>query len=58
MKGVIEGTQVPISELADLTDWITVKKVRGSTHVSVPPSIHPLAVQQIEWRPRHKGNAE
>jgi len=26
MNGVIEGTQAPISELADLTDWIAVKK--------------------------------
>jgi hypothetical protein len=27
MSAVVEGTQVPISQLTDLTDWIAVKKV-------------------------------
>ena len=27
MSAVVEGTQVPLSELADLTDWVAVKKV-------------------------------
>ena len=31
MCAVVEGTQVPIAELAGLTDWTAVKKVCGST---------------------------
>lgn len=27
MSAVVEGTQVPLSELAELTDWVAVKKV-------------------------------
>jgi len=26
MSAVVDGTQVPLSELADLTDWVAVKK--------------------------------
>jgi len=27
MSAVVEGTQVPLSELVELTDWVAVKKV-------------------------------
>jgi len=27
MSAVVEGTQVPLSDLAELTDWVAVKKV-------------------------------
>ena len=30
MSAVVEGTQVPISQLTDLTDWTAVKKVGGT----------------------------
>ena len=39
MNAVVEGTQVPLSELAGLTDWIAVKKVgvnRGASTVTYP----------------------
>ena len=29
MSAVVEGTQVPISQLTGLTDWVAVKKVGG-----------------------------
>jgi hypothetical protein len=57
MNAVVEGTLVPISELASLTDWTAVKKVGGST---IPRSalVHVGAVQQIKRRPLYQGNAE
>jgi EKC/KEOPS complex subunit CGI121/TPRKB len=30
MSTVVQGTLVPMSALADLTDWVAVKKVGGS----------------------------
>lgn len=43
MSAVVEGTQVPIAELAGLTDWAAVKKVGGSTvprlHVIHAPAV-------------------
>ncbi len=34
MRAVVEGTLVPMSALADLTDWVAVKKV------SIPVYLH------------------
>lgn len=33
MSAVVEGTQVPISQLTGLTDWIAVKKVGGPVFI-------------------------
>ena len=35
MSAVVEGTQVPLSELASLTDWVAVKKVGGNLRASL-----------------------
>jgi hypothetical protein len=40
MCAVVEGTQVPLSELAGLTDWVTVKKVCKYMFVSDLHSFH------------------
>lgn len=44
MSAVVEGTQVPISQLTDLTDWIAVKKVGQAILILDMPSICLLAV--------------
>ena len=55
MSDVVEGMQVRLSELAELTDWVAVKKVGVITVSFELHSFHD-SVQQIERRPRHKGN--
>jgi hypothetical protein len=49
MRAVVEGTQVPIAELAGLTDWAAVKKVGGST----VPRLHSFTRRQY-----HKLNGD
>ena len=58
MSAVVEGTQVPISQLTDLTDWIAVKKVGGTIFILNMSSICVLAVQQIKCGPRYQGSTE
>jgi hypothetical protein len=58
MGAVVEGTQVPVSQLTDLTDWIAVKKVGGTTFILDVSSICVLAAQQIKCGPRYQGSAE
>ncbi len=58
MSAVVEGTQVPISQLTGLTDWIAVKKVGEIIFILILCSICVPAVQQIECGPRYQGSAE
>ena len=58
MTAVVEGTQVPISQLTDLTDWIAVKKVGGPIFILDMLSICVLAVQQIKCGPRYQGSTK
>ena len=58
MSAVVEGTQVPISQLTGLTDWIAVKKVCKAIFILDMLIICMLAVQQIKCRPRYQGNTE
>lgn len=48
MSAVVEGTQVPISQLTGLTDWVAVKKVSGPIFILDMLSICVFAVQQIK----------
>jgi EKC/KEOPS complex subunit CGI121/TPRKB len=43
MNAVVEGTQVPVSQLASLTDWIAVKRV-GELISS------PIYSQSMRWQ--------
>ena len=45
MSAVVEGTLVPVSALAGLTDWVAVKKVSGSICTLRLPSFHLMAFQ-------------
>ena len=58
MSALVEGTQVPISQITGLTDWVTVKKVSGSIFILDMLSISELTVQQIECGPRYQGSTE
>lgn len=58
MGAVVEGKQVPISQLTDLTDWIAVKKVGGAILILDILSICVLAVQQIKCRSRYQRSTE
>jgi len=58
MSAVVEGTQVPISQLTGLTDWIAVKKVGGPIFILGLLSIFVLAVQQIKRGRRYQGSTE
>ena len=58
MSAVVEGTQVPISQLTSLTDWTTVKKVGGPIFILDMLSIFVLAVQQIKRGPHYQGSTE
>jgi hypothetical protein len=58
MSAVVEGTQVPLSELAGLTDWVAVKKVGVNLRASDLHSFHAPTVQQIKWRPHYQGKPE
>jgi hypothetical protein len=58
MSAAVEGTQVPLSDLGGLTDWVAVKKVGGSMRVFGLHSFHASAVQQIKRRPRYQRNPE
>jgi hypothetical protein len=58
MSAVVEGSQVPISQLKGLTDWIAVKKVGGPIFILDMLSICALAVQQIKCGPRYQGSTE
>ena len=57
MKQVIDGTLVPFSELRDVTDWSSIKKV-GVTDFFLPVRIviHPFLreVSQTQWRGGHQ----
>lgn len=57
MSAVVQGTLVPMSALADLTDWVAVKKVGGFVCTSrLLGSRVGLPVQQTGWGPHHQGN--
>jgi hypothetical protein len=58
MSAVVEGTQVPISQLTGLTDWTAVKKVGGPIFILDMLSNCVLAVQQIKCGPRYQGSTE
>lgn len=45
MSAVVQGTLVPMSALADLTDWVAVKKVGGSVCASRLFWVHVLVFQ-------------
>jgi hypothetical protein len=58
MNAVVEGTQVPISQLTGLTDWVAVKKVGGPIFKLDMLSFCVLVVQQIKCGPRYQGSTE
>ena len=45
MCAVVEGTLVPVSALAGLTNWVAVKKVGGSIYTLRLYSFHAMAFQ-------------
>jgi EKC/KEOPS complex subunit CGI121/TPRKB len=45
MSAVVDGTLVPMSALADLTDWAAVKKVGGTICISGPCWVHVMVFQ-------------
>ena len=54
MSAVVQGTLVPMSALADLTDWVAVKKVGGFVCTSrLLGSRVGLLVQQTGWGPHY-----
>lgn len=43
MNAVVDGTQVPVSQLSSLTDWVAVKRVGG-------PFSSPIYAQSMRWQ--------
>lgn len=56
MKEVVDGTLVPFTELGDVADWSSIKKVCVIDFFTRPIVIHPFAleVSQTQWRGGHQ----
>ena len=57
MKEVIDGNIVPLTELEDVTDWSSIKKVCVIDFFYTPPIdiyLYPPEVSQAQWRGGHQ----